>query len=292
MRLEGRGGLSSSFETAASPPPQDEDVVDNIHSLRLIGAMHRLAAALACSLMLCPPAAAMVGGAPAVQGGVSLHEVMVLSGRGNLCTGIVLAQDLVLTAAHCIDPELAYKLYELDAARKPTFRDVAKVVVHPQFSKQTFAANRATADVALLKLAEPLPAKFSPATLATPRPRVALGEKFIVAGYGVTVRGDNNTAGVLRHATLAATGVPGNIQLRLYDPATKGEMPGLGACTGDSGGPVYENRGGQFVVYGVVSWSTAPKAEDGCGGLTGITPLELYLGWIRETARKLGSPLP
>lgn len=266
--------------------------IDKIRALRLIGAMRRLAAALACSLTLCGPTAAMVGGAPAVPSAVSPHEVMVLSGRGNLCTGIVLAQDLVLTAAHCIDPQLTYKLYELDAERKPTFREIAKIVVHPQFSKQTFAANRATADVALLKLVEPLPPKYSPVTLATPRPRVALGESFIVAGYGVTVRGDNNTAGVLRHATLAATGVPGNIQLRLFDPATKGETPGLGACTGDSGGPVYENRGGKFVVYGVVSWSTAPKAEDGCGGLTGVTPLELYLGWISETARKLGSPLP
>jgi hypothetical protein len=252
--------------------------------------MRRLAA-LASLLTLVHPAAAMVGGAPAVDASEFRSEVMILSARGNLCTGIVLAQDLVLTAAHCLEPGLTYKLYELDAERKPVFRDIAQTVVHPQFSKKTFDANRATAGVALIKLAAPLPEKYAPAALAPKRARVAAGEKFIVVGYGVTAPRDNRSAAVLRRADLAATGKPGNLQLRLFDPATRGETPGLGACTGDSGGPVYEERDGQRLVYGVVSWSTAPKLQDGCGGLTGVTPLELYLNWISETARKLGSPL-
>ena len=74
-------------------------------------------------------------------------------------------------------------------------------------------------------------------------------------------------------------------------PPRRGETPGLGACTGDSGGPVYEERDGKRVVYGVISWTTGPKLSDGCGGLTGVTPLELHLTWIADTARKLGSPL-
>lgn len=253
--------------------------------------MPRRLAALACFLTLASPAAAMVGGASAVDGAEFRSEVMILSGRGNLCTGIVLKQDLVLTAAHCIEPGLTYKLYELDAERKPVFHDLAKTVVHPQFSKATFDANRATADVALLKLAAPLPAKFAPALLATPRARVTVGQTFYIVGYGVTAPRDNRSAAVLRRADLVATGQPGNLQLRLFDPATKGETLGLGACTGDSGGPVYEERDGKRLVYGVVSWTTGPKASDGCGGLTGVTPLELYLKWIGETARKLGSPL-
>jgi hypothetical protein len=44
-------------------------------------------------------------------------------------------------------------------------------------------------------------------------------------------------------------------------------------------------------VIGVVSWSTGPKLGDGCGGLTGVTPLSRYRAWIVDTARKLGSPL-
>jgi secreted trypsin-like serine protease len=237
------------------------------------------------------PAAAMVGGAPAVDAAAYRSEVMILSGRGNLCTGIVLAQDLVLTAAHCFEPGLDYKLYELDAERQPVFHDIARRTVHPQFSKAQFDANRATADLALVKVAKPLPARYLPATLSGRRPRVAVGERFAAVGYGVTAPRDNRSAAVLRRADLVATGQPGNLQLRLVDPATKGDAPGLGACTGDSGGPVYQERDGKRFVYGVISWTTGPRLGDGCGGLTGATPLELHLKWIAETARKLGSPL-
>ena len=94
--------------------------------------------------------------------------------------------------------------------------------------------------------------------------------------------------GTLRSVTLVATGKPGNLQIRLIDPATGGTRQGRGACTGDSGGPVFADDNGQLAVIGVVSWSTGPNAGDGCGGLTGVTPLELYRGWIAETSRKIG----
>jgi secreted trypsin-like serine protease len=82
------------------------------------------------------------------------------------------------------------------------------------------------------------------------------------------------------------------LQLRLVDAATGGTRPGQGACTGDSGAPVYQETALGLAVIGVVSWSTGPNGDGGCGGLTGVTPLELYRSWIEEQARKLGSPLP
>ena len=41
----------------------------------------------------------------------------------------------------------------------------------------------------------------------------------------------------------------------------------------------------------MVSWSTGPADSEGCGGLTGVTPLLLYHDWIVETARKVNSPV-
>jgi secreted trypsin-like serine protease len=48
---------------------------------------------------------------------------------------------------------------------------------------------------------------------------------------------------------------------------------------------------GLQVVIGVVSWSTGPKLGEGCGGLTGVTPLVRYRDWIVQAAGKLGSPV-
>ena len=114
----------------------------------------------------------------------------------------------------------------------------------------------------------------------------------MVAGYGVAVRDDGKSGGTVRAATLVATGQPGTLQIRLADPATSGERAGLGACTGDSGAPVYRPIGGKLAVIGVVSWSTGPALSDGCGGLTGVTPLVRYRAWMLEQAAKMGSPLP
>jgi hypothetical protein len=249
--------------------------------------MHRPALAMTLLLSFCAPVAAMVGGASVISSNAQ-PVVMIVSDRGSFCTGTAIASDLVLTAAHCVLPGADYKLLEFDAERKPVLRDVARIARHPQFRLKTLLAHRATADVALIKLAQSLP--VTPAPLADSSLRAAIGDRFTVRGYGLATRGDGKTGGTLRAATLVATGQPGNLQIRLADPATRGERAGLGACTGDSGAPAFTTSGPPAVI-GVVSWSTGPGGSAGCGGLTGVTPLSLYKGWIVEQARKMGNTL-
>jgi hypothetical protein len=239
--------------------------------------------------MWCGHAVAMVGGAPAAENDMARRIVLIVGSRGTFCTGTALMPDLVLTAAHCVLPGADYKLVEFDAARQPVFRDVAAIRRHPQFDLQALLGQRATADVALLKLATSRPGA---AQLVLGDERAAVGERFVVVGAGVTVRGNGQTSGTARRATLVATGRPGNLQIRLVDPATNGTRAGLGACTGDSGAPVFRESTGRLLLIGVVSWSTGPNGTSGCGGLTGVTPLSLYRGWIVETAKTLGSSLP
>ena len=254
--------------------------------------MLRRLAFLAFTLSLCTPDDAMVGGATDVTAsGLGRHVVLIVGSRGNSCSGVALAPDLVLTVAHCVLPGAEYRIVEFDAAHHPQLKPVTSVARHPSFKLETMLAHRATADVALLKLAEPLASPAVPAPL-TARTAFAVGERFTVAGYGVTVRGDGKTGGTVREASLVATGRPGTLQVRLVDPATGGERAGLGACTGDSGAPAFEETGGTAAIVGLVSWSTGPNGSDGCGGLTGLTPLVIYRDWITSTARRLGSPLP
>jgi secreted trypsin-like serine protease len=233
------------------------------------------------------PAAAITGhSSVALKQGRS--AVMIVGARGTVCTGAAIAADLVLTAGHCTVSGNDYKIADGIGLFGTTLARITDISRHPKFSLQTMLAHRATADVALMKLSRPLPGTIVPAMLsrstAVPKP----GDHFTVLGYGLAGRGNEGSLGTLRAAALVATGQPGNLQLRLFDPATKGVRAGMGACTGDSGAPVYENG----ALMGVVSWSTGPNLEDGCGGLTGVTPLTLYRGWIVDTARKLGSPLP
>jgi secreted trypsin-like serine protease len=238
----------------------------------------------------CLAAVAMVGGAPPAASEIAKHVVLIVGSRGNSCTGVVLAQELVLTVAHCVLPGADYKLVDYDAQRRPLLKDVARIVRHPQFDLDTMLAHRATADLALLKLAAPLPAAMAPADLGA-RTTTAVGEAFIVAGFGLTVRGDGRTGGTVRSATLVATGQPSSLQLRLVDPLARNARAGLGACTGDSGAPVFEHTEGPLAVVGLVSWSTGPRNAAGCGGLTGVTPLARYRDWLIATARQLGAPL-
>jgi secreted trypsin-like serine protease len=232
---------------------------------------------------------AVTGNAPPAAGWAARAIVMVIDPRGDLCTGTAIARDLVLTAAHCVARKERYEVKPYQTGDAIPVRSVA---VHPRFDLENYAMSRATADVALIKLAAPLPDVIVPAALAAPR-RVQVGERLTIAGFGTTVDRSAAGLGIPRMAKLTVTGHPGSLQIRLVDPATHNLRPGLGACTGDSGAPAFDGEGlhksGQ--VIGVVSWTTAADDEEGCGGLTGLTPLLLYRSWILNTARKLNSPL-
>jgi hypothetical protein len=235
------------------------------------------------------PTVAMVGGAQPAADGAGRPVVMLDGSGGTVCTATAIGRDVLLTAAHCVQPGSEYKFLDNPASREAKLKGVAPIERHPPFDLKKLFAHGATADVALVKLAEPLPVRIPVAPLGGENETVAVGDAFVVAGYGVTVRGAEKLDGVVRAATLVATGQPGTLQIRLFDPRTKGESPGLGACTGDSGAPAFRQENGGLAVIGVVSWSTGPRLTAGCGGLTGITPIFRYRAWIVDTARALAS---
>jgi hypothetical protein len=241
-------------------------------------------------LLLCKPAHAIVGGGASSAEGIGRAVVTIVGSRGNFCSGALIAPKLVLTAAHCVQPGAVYKIVEYGADKKPQLRDVLTVSIHPAFNMQAILAHRASADVALLQL-EAAPKTRNPATLGAPQVPIAVGGRFTIAGIGVAIRGEGSSGGTIRLAGLVATGQPGTLQIRLVDPVAKGLRDGLGACTGDSGGPVFEDGQAGPAIIGVISWSTGPNGSAGCGGLTGVTPLTLYRDWILQTARAWGAAL-
>jgi secreted trypsin-like serine protease len=251
----------------------------------------RFAVALVCAIVLSAPALAIVGTADPASDAIARHVVMVVGTRGSACTGTVIARDLVLTAAHCLEPGERYTVLVPERGRRPQQTRVARFERHPEFDAESARAQRETADVALVKLAEPLPARAVPAPLGA-RDYFLIGDRFIIAGFGIDFLRGERSFGTLKSATLMAVRHPSSLQLRLADPITKGEQTGLGACSGDSGGPVFEDAGNRLLLVAVVSWATAAQGGGaGCGGLTGVTPLGLARAWIAETAAKLGVEL-
>lgn len=248
------------------------------------------AVTLATAAIVATPVQAMVGGAAPGGDALGRSVVTIVGSRGNFCSGALIAPTLILSAAHCVTPGASYQIVQYDAQRQPQLVAVRRIAAHPQFNAAAIASHRASADIALLQLAAPLPGA-APLPLGVPAEPILAGQRFSIAGIGVAIRGDGRSGGTVRTAELVSTSHPGRLQIRLLDPATGNTRPGLGACTGDSGGPVLQAQDGRGAVVGVIAWSTGAADSAGCGGLTGVTPLTLYRNWILQTAKAWGAAL-
>ncbi len=248
-----------------------------------------LAASLALSVACSTSASAITGSRSAPNANVAQSIVTVVAAGGGVCTGTMIAPNIVLTAAHCIAPGTANRVIDY-SSKPPRLIAPLQVATHPRYNAQSIAAHRATADVALLRLPAPMPGK-SAALVGVPRVPFSQASRFTVVGIGSTVAGRDAGVGTVRAAPLTVTGQPGTLQVRLVDPQTQNRAAGMGACTGDSGAPAFEDQDGRSIVTGVVSWSTGANNSAGCGGLTGVTPLTLYRDWILKTARSWGAAL-
>ena len=78
--------------------------------------MLRALSTVATCIALSAPASAMVGGAQTAEQSIARHVVLIL-GAHSLCTGVAVAPDLVLTAAHCVLANGKYRLVAFTGRR-------------------------------------------------------------------------------------------------------------------------------------------------------------------------------
>ena len=227
-------------------------------------------------------AVAIVG--PATDGASQASHVLMILKRSaksaGFCTGVVVAPGVVLTAAHCVTDKNNLKLHFRDASGAPVLLEVADVAVHPDFHADAQKTRVKTIDLALVRSASPLP--FSPAALDDSGV-VAVGAAYTIAGFGLAREGDGTSGGTLRLGALEARAPLSKILLWAKDRAGSG----TGACTGDSGAPIFDATGAKVVA--ITAWADgAGKAL--CGSLTQGTLVAPQRGWIDGVLRGWGAP--
>ena len=240
----------------------------------MVKAFARLAPA-ALMLVLSHGAGKAVVGGRTDTGPLARSSVMVLSSRGGVCTGVVVAPDVVLTAAHCVTAADAFRVHFRDQTGEPVMIEPFAKALHPGFDPKAIAARRRSIDLALLRVPDALPERFASAALSPAAP--PRDAEVTVGGYGLAREGEPKSMGTFRIAPLKAVEPFGPSRILVWAEGSTG----TGACQGDSGGPLFIE--GQ--VFAVTSWSEgAGRAQ--CGARTQGILLGPQREWIDAVLKR------
>jgi secreted trypsin-like serine protease len=202
---------------------------------------------------------------------------------GYICTGTLVAPNVVLTAGHCVDlkaKEIEIMFApEMKNAKADQIRKVVQAVIHPQYAKEVTAKDMY--DVALMKFEGKAPVNYKIAPMLFDRGAIQKDVRTIVAGYGLNwTIGPKSGAGTLRTTDLRISDANySNTEVMLDQSITRG------ICSGDSGGPAYLSVNGVLHVWGVASrgdslpgWLT-PK----CMLFSIFTRVDAHQAFIQDT---------
>jgi len=218
--------------------------------------MQRLVTLCLALSLVATEAIAIVGGAED-EGPLARQSVMVLGSNGGVCSAVVLAKDVVLTAAHCVTGAAEHRVHFRDETGEPVLITPAAKAVHPGYNAKAIETRQRSIDLALVRIPEALPARFERATLTTAK--VPENNPVVVGGYGLSREGDAKTSGTFRTASLTAVEPYGPSRILLWAEGSGTAS----ACQGDSGGPMASGT----TVAAITSWSSPVKGRS-CGGLT------------------------
>ncbi|WP_291516386.1 trypsin-like serine protease [Bdellovibrio sp. ArHS] len=256
-------------------------------------------------------------GASIVSGVVGIYDTQ----DNSICTGSLIAENLVLTAAHCatskasklrivfgVDIDQTMAIREPDVLQEYT-RTVTKIETHPSYKPEEQEDKEIDfGDIAILKFPGKLPAGYKPVSLLQDGSILQKGFVVTLAGYGVAnvdlepvdARKMRNIEEAIEYGEVVCdddrknclkVDMSGDGELRQTTAPVSfltetevflDESKGRGTCSGDSGGPAYVQKNGQYFLFGVTS-----RGSQLCDDVGVYTNTVYYNNWIRETAQKM-----
>lgn len=253
---------------------------------------------------------------PALQGAVALR--FKNADRVPHCSGALIADRVVLTAAHCLyDEGSKVRPQELEivfgpngrAAQKALLRNVKELRIHPGYLNIEDPCpfgdcdplddylNHNPADIALLWLDTKAPAAIPRLAFNESGERLHEGLTALAAGHGLSKplseQGEEDpeqSLGALQAAEGEITlDIGGANSLTDYGKLYFKATARTSVCHGDSGGPLLQIEKNQARVLGVLSHLAVNDDTYPCGGRYGAyTDVSTYSLWVRRVTDELG----
>jgi uncharacterized protein (TIGR03382 family) len=205
---------------------------------------------------------------------------MLVNKEQLLCTATLIAPDVALTAAHCLEePAFGTLGFTLDTDGSDGTSDVVPVTIyhrHPDFDDgvNEFVDLAVRNDIGILILKEPIQ-DIIPEQLDTPSFETAIdaGNQLAVCGYGRILWTGSLT--LKRDAEVVVD------RAEAFEFSTTATDPQ--PCTGDSGAPLFVDGPSGRRIVGVVSRAVGTSRMCDTGAI--ITRVAPYAAWIAAASK-------
>jgi hypothetical protein len=210
--------------------------------------------------------------------------------KRTFCTGSILANDLILTAAHCLQGAGLENLTLYFGLTEQGYLSKRPVTEFKLFNTEWNADSAPNEDIAWARFSGGIPTGFESAKVFAEQGNLSGGEPIVLTGYGITNDGEDD-GGTLRSVQ---TVFDRYVETKdFWGIFLVGPTLAKSACHGDSGGPAFVFRNGAWVVAGIVhgvhSLVSTAAFQNGpdkvcASGHVIMTAVEKYLSWLESTS--------